>query len=581
MKFFSMIKEFKFIFIIFILTISSLFTFLIYNKNKQIEENLKIIQNTYDTKYNITYNNFKRISENTFFGIINKPKIFNNMKIISTESRDNLYNIFISDYNRLLSYKFNQVHFHTKDNKSFLRMHRIDKFGDDLKKIRTSVVRANKELKPIEGFEMGRYLHGFRFTYPLFDKNLFHLGSVEVSVSSEAFEENYENNYSADLHFLLRKDIAKEKMYKEPYNNLIKSFENEDYLFNENGKDEIYHFAHNSFFTKDEKALIKKKMKKSESFIISKDETEDYITIYFKPIKNINNEQNAAYIVIYTHSEYLKLLNENYNIMKLVIVLIVFLFLFLMQNKYNQMLKVKQQKDIFNQQSKLASIGELINNIAHQWRQPLSVISTSASGIKIQNEFGILDNSTLNDSMDTIVSQSEKLSKTIEDFRNLNTINRKREPFNLRKTINSSVHIFDEELNRNNIKVLQNIHNYEIISYPEEFKQVIVILIKNAINIINKDGFIFINTKIEKETITIEVQDSGGGIPKNKISKIFEPYFTTKHKSQGTGMALYTAQTLIANTFKGLIKASNKNFNYQFKTYKGALFTITLFKDKL
>lgn len=580
-KFFSMIKEFKSIFIIFTLFISTFFIFLIYIKNKQIEENLMILQNTYDSQYKITYNSFKRLSQNTFYGIINKPEIYNNLKTTTDESRDNLYNSFISDYNRLLEYNFNQVHFHTKDNKSFLRMHKKESFGDDLSEIRDSVVEANKKLKPVEGFEMGRYIHGFRFVYPLFDEKLFHLGSVEVSISSEAFELSYEKDYNANLHFLLKKDITKEKMFENPFNTLLTSFENDDYLFNENGENELYHFTDELFFTNNEKSYIKEMMSESKSFIISKKSPEHYMTIYFKPISSINGVKNASYIVIYTNSEYLKLLDKNYTIVNLVLVLIIIIFLFLMHSKYQDILKQKQQREIFNQQSKLASIGELINNIAHQWRQPLSIISTSASGVKIQQEFGILDEKTIEKSMSIIVEQSELLSKTIEDFRSLNTKEKKKSPFELAKIIDTSIHIFDEELNRKNIKLLKNLQSLQIVSYPEELKQVFVILLKNAIDAIKKDGMILINTKIEKDEIIIEIQDSGGGIPKDKISKIFEPYFTTKHKSQGTGIALYTAHELITNSFKGLLRVKNKEFSYKFKTYKGALFTITLFKEEL
>ena len=580
-KFLAMIKEFRAIFIIFTLFISIFFLFLVYNKNKQIDDYLVILQNSYDVQYKITYENLKKLSQNTFYGIINKPDIFNNIKTINDESRVKLYESFISDYNRLLEYNFNQIHFHTKNNISFLRMHKSDVFGDDLSTIRKSVVETNKELRPIEGFEIGRFINGFRFVYPIFDENLFHIGSVEVSASSEAFELNYEKDFVSDLHFLLRKDIAKEKMYDEPFNQLLTSFENEDYIFNENGKNELYHFKNENLYSKKDRNHIKKMMSDGNSFIMYKNNSNNHTTIYYKAITNILGINNVAYLVIYTNSEYLKLLSKNYTIANMLILLIIIIFLFLMHSKYEEINKIKQQEKIFNQQSKLATMGELINNISHQWRQPLSVISTSASGVKIQHEFGILDDESLEKSMSVIVEQSELLSKTIEDFRNLNTNDKKKSPFDLENIINNSIMIFNEDINKNHIKLIKNIENCELISYPDELKQILVILIKNAIDAIIKDGIIIISSTIKGKNIIIKVQDSGGGIPKDKLSKIFEPYFTTKHKSQGTGIALYSAHELIKNSFNGLLKATNQEFTYKLVRYKGALFTITLNKEEL
>jgi len=583
-KFIKSIKEFWLSFFTFTIFISSFFIFFTINKNDQINRNINLLQETYNTQYNITYDNFKRLSQNTFFGIINKPIVFEQIKKANiSENKDiyrkKLYETFISDYNRLREYHFEQVHFHTKDNKSFLRMHKPEKYGDDLTNIRKSVVEVNKTLKPIEGFEIGKIIHGFRFVYPLFDENLFHIASVEVSISSNFFEKTYEKNYNADMHFLVNKAICKEKMFEDDYKKLNISNENEDYLFIEDKK-ELLHYTKDKFYTKEEKLFIKHNMQNGIDFIFQKKDHKGLI-VYFKAIKDVSHVKNSAYIVVYTTSDYILQIEKNYTVVLFSLLLLTIIFIFLMNTRYDNLIKNRTKKELFNQQSKLASMGEMINNIAHQWRQPLSIISTSASGVKLQNEFGTLDNESLDKAMDIIVKQTENLSKTIEDFRNFSLDKKRKQPFYINKSIEDSLLFFDSIFNDHNIKVIKNLKQVEIISFHEEFKQVVTILIKNAIDAIKNDGLILINVMETKDEIIIKIQDSGGGIDKNSIHKVFDPYYSTKHKSIGIGIGLYTSHELITNSFQGSLNAENQEFNYQFKHYKGACFTIKLLKENL
>ena len=575
LKLISVIKEFKALFSIFTFFIIVIAVFLSYNKQKQENLNLELTKKSYDAQYEITYENFKNISQNTYYGILNKPFIYRYFEKYTDTNRKKLYEKFLSDYNRLKSFDILQVHFHTKNNISFLRMHAPEKFGDDLTDIRESVFLTNKHLKPIEGFEMGKIIHGFRFTYPMFDEKLEHLGSVEVSISSNYFEKTYEKNFNADLHFLVTKSIAKKKMFPKELKRFKESYENDSYVFYE--EDERIHFPHQNYFNKDEKALIKKNMKEAKNFVIKKGGTNTII--YFKPVKNVSNIKNAAYMVIYSESKYLSLLNKSYNIIFLTLILIYIIFIFLIYNKYENIQKNRRQKEFFNQQTKLASIGELINNIAHQWRQPLSVISTSASGLKLQKEYGILEDKSFNEAMDIIVEQSQSLSRTIDEFRNYTSTSKKIEPFNSEKIFKYPLSLFENDINSKHLNIIKNIEDLELISYEEDIIQVVTILLKNAIDFSNKNGLILLSLKQKKTDIIIQIQDSAGGIDKNKLSKIFEPYFTTKHKTLGKGLALYTAYEIVNNSLNGTLKAENTNFSYKFKTHKGALFTIKIKKD--
>lgn len=578
-KIFTVIKEFKLSFSLFLFFVLFLYIFFYFNKENQIKENNSFTIHTFNSQYNITYKNFKQISQNTFYGIINKPEISNIIKNSLNKSKEEqnyyrkkLYEQFLPDYTRLISLNFKQIHFHTIDNKSFLRMHMPDVFGDDLSEIRKSVVLTNKTFKPTEGFEIGRALHGYRFVYPMFDDKLNHIGSAEVSVASKYFEDSYQNNYNVDIHLLLRKDIVENKIFKSENKNISQSDENNKYVLINEDEKEPFHFTSKNFYTNEEKKFIETKMDKAESFILNKND----LIIYFKPIENLENIKNCSYMVLYSKSNYIKELNYNYKVICTALFLSIIIFLFTIYHKYEEKIREEEKKKLYNQQSKLISMGEMINNIAHQWRQPLSVISTAASGIQLQNEYGILEKSTISESMNLIVEQTQSLSQTIEDFRNFNLINKEKQPILIKKTILDTLKIFEITISQQNITIINNIEDNLIVTYPEDFKQVIIILIKNAIEAIKSDGLILIDSKIIDNSIKIEIQDSGGGIKNEFLPKIFEPYYTTKHQSMGTGVGLFAVFEMVTNKLNGTIRVKNNEFNYKFKNYKGALFTINL-----
>ena len=140
--------------------------------------------------------------------------------------------------------------------------------------------------------------------------------------------------------------------------------------------------------------------------------------------------------------------------------------------------------------------------------------------------------------------------------------------------------MFKEELNTNEIVVIENIDDIELCTYEQELKQVLINLLKNAKDF-TKEGVIIINAHEKKNEIKIEIQDSAGGIPESIIEKIFEPYFTTKHNSFGIGLGLFSSYKIVNTELQGNIFVENKEFSYNFKTYKGACFSIVLYRSKL
>ena len=232
---------------------------------------------------------------------------------------------------------------------------------------------------------------------------------------------------------------------------------------------------------------------------------------------------------------------------------------------------------------KLASMGEMIGNIAHQWRQPLSVISTAASGIQIKNDHGALDDDELNYMCTQINENAQYLSQTIDDFRNFIKGDSKPVRFNLKEDTESFIKLVDATIKKNNIKLIpEQQDDTDLTGYPNELIQCYINIFNNSRdafleNNINEDErYIFICQKVTPKNVFISFKDNAGGIPEDILPKIFEPYFSTKHQSQGTGLGLHMSYNLVVNHMKGTIEAFNDKYRYNGKEYKGAKFEIIL-----
>jgi PAS domain S-box-containing protein len=239
------------------------------------------------------------------------------------------------------------------------------------------------------------------------------------------------------------------------------------------------------------------------------------------------------------------------------------------------------QSKLLESQAKLASMGEMIGNIAHQWRQPLSIISTLASGIKVKSEFEQLKINEILPDMDNILKQTNYLSKTIDDFRDYIKTNNKKEDLNLLNVLKKTISLVQASLKNNNIQMVVELEDdLEIHGFENQLIQAFINIINNAKDAIKEhvqndaDKFIFIRTKMMNDKFIITIKDSGGGIPKNILDKIFEPYFTTKHKSMGTGIGLSMAHQIITEHHNAKVEAVNETFTYQNKSYTGACFFI-------
>lgn len=239
----------------------------------------------------------------------------------------------------------------------------------------------------------------------------------------------------------------------------------------------------------------------------------------------------------------------------------------------------KTKEDLFVVQSRMAAMGEMLTNIAHQWKQPLNTISLCASSIQLdlelkpknyENEFPIY--------IDHIIDSVKYMSTTIEDFQDYLKPNKLETCFYLKETFKKVEKLIDAQCKTNNITIIKNITNTNFCSYQNELIQVILNILKNSIDELIKkedlDKYIFIDVYNKDKDIIIEIKDNAGGIDPSIINLIFNPYFSTK-KEKGTGIGLYMSKQIIEN-LNGKIEVDNSIYFYNNTNYTGAIFTITL-----
>lgn len=225
------------------------------------------------------------------------------------------------------------------------------------------------------------------------------------------------------------------------------------------------------------------------------------------------------------------------------------------------------------QQSKMAAMGEMLESIAHQWRQPLNILGLSLTKMEMEQELGIVDKQTLEEQFGVMNKQVQYMSQTIDDFRSFYQKDKHAVTISVQEMIDD-IEVLMTPLLQSKSITLQNRCDMDIMitTYPNELKQVLLNLLNNA-----KDALmsctcdvkeIEVSVHEEPDAVCIHIADNAKGIDPKIIDRIFEPYFTTKFESKGTGIGLYMSKIIIEEHMQGSIHAENRE--------NGALFVITL-----
>jgi len=230
--------------------------------------------------------------------------------------------------------------------------------------------------------------------------------------------------------------------------------------------------------------------------------------------------------------------------------------------------KNREQEKQMLMQSRLAQMGEMLSMIAHQWRQPLGAIASASANLKLKLMLGSFPleseasreecSQYFSERLENIEGYVDNLTTTIDDFRNFYKPNKTSVELSLKEVVEKSIQIIGSSLKNNNIKVVQECNSEEIFSiYDSEMIQVVLNILNNA-----QDNFLEKN--IQNSTITIKTNaselsicDNGGGIPEDIIENIFDPYFSTKHEKNGTGLGLYMSKMIVEEHHSGTLQVVN------------------------
>jgi len=234
--------------------------------------------------------------------------------------------------------------------------------------------------------------------------------------------------------------------------------------------------------------------------------------------------------------------------------------------------KNEEKQKMLLWQSRFASLGQMMANIAHQWRQPLTELNLSLFSLK-----NALENNSDPKEIRDLYTQSRRIirsmSKTIEDFMDFFRPNRETSTFLIRESLHDALALIQQALDKAEIDVrIEGEQDLTIRGIPNELTQVFLNLFQNAKEAFAKSSdtprWLRIHLGRDEQFAVISVEDNAGGIPAESLERIFEPYFSTKHSSQGTGLGLFMSRMIIQKSFQGSIEAIN--------SLKGALFIIKI-----
>ncbi len=247
--------------------------------------------------------------------------------------------------------------------------------------------------------------------------------------------------------------------------------------------------------------------------------------------------------------------------------------------------KVKEQERIISEQSKMVSLGEMITNISHHWRQPLAVIGMEANSILADIDLDTIEIEQLRLDVSEIARQTQQLSSSIVDFGYLVNDDLKSGTFDLTHSIEKVLSMQSSKLAASGIAVQKELEEGLLVnSYERALLQVFVNLIDNACDALMKidvhERVLLIKAVRDGDKVIVRIRDSGGGIDKSLLDKLFEPYTTTKHKRAGTGMGLYFVYKTVMEKLEGEINAKNVLFHDSEKQYEGAEITVIVGIDE-
>ncbi|MCW8895376.1 DUF3365 domain-containing protein [Sulfurimonas sp.] len=259
----------------------------------------------------------------------------------------------------------------------------------------------------------------------------------------------------------------------------------------------------------------------------------------------------------------------NFFLMVEFMMLIIFFIIYLVVRYF--LVQLTEKDKFIAKQSKFAAMGEMIGMIAHQWRQPLTGMSITTNNLLLDIELQDIDDKRLKDNLEVVNKQISYLSETIDDFKNFFRPDNKPERVNIAQVVKDSCMLIDSSIKSNAIEIKLSISDdLTILTQRNDVVQIILNLIKNSIdayieNKIEDNKIIEITAVDNPKRIELFIKDYAGGIPKDTIEKIFDPYFSTKDNKNGTGLGLYMSKMIVEDHLCGYLDVQSKDASTTFK----------------
>lgn len=223
---------------------------------------------------------------------------------------------------------------------------------------------------------------------------------------------------------------------------------------------------------------------------------------------------------------------------------------------------LKAKEEMLFRQSRMTTLGEMFENVTHQWKQPLSIINMSCSIQKINYDFGELEIDDLMNTLDTVISETEYLSQTIDDFRDFARNDMEEETFDIRDVFAHAVEILSYRLNKTFIEIHNDIESFKYRSYKNFIIQIFINILNNAVDVMkieSEQRWIRAKSVIKENELIIQICDNGGGIKIEDIESVFEKYVTTKDKKEDSGIGLYMCRQIMQKKLGGEISVQNSS----------------------
>lgn len=488
-------------------------------------------------------------------------------------ARQALYDLLITQYQRLEQLDLRQLHFHLPDNTSFLRFHQPDRYGDDLTDIRYTVKMANQTLQPITGFEEGRIFNGFRYVFPLFYQEK-HIGSVETSVSFNAIQRDLNASLAGGTTFLLKSAVVDAKVFEDLQSNYFVSDLSAEYAYDkavvENYQDSDMTWETITEINSAIQATIAPQLSIGQAFShYTRVNNKDY-TVTFLPVLNVEGEQ-VGYILSYVLDSFIPSSRVSFLASQVAVIIIGIgsaLFFWYLDRSTSfinrQRLQLAEQNlslekanhalDVARQQAESANQlkSQFLANMSHELRTPLNAILNFTRFVSE----GIAGNVTEEqvDMLSKVTDNSKHLLSLINDLLDISKI----EAGQLKLFIEEEVSLVREfDAVKDVAKTLLVEKPVSVVTHCDpnippilgdkrRIRQIWLNLVSNACKF-TSTGHVTLSLKQEGDSVLFSVQDTGMGIAKEDHELIFETFIQTQagiKQGGGTGLGLLISRRL-------------------------------------